>query len=109
MRCMSCKAVEMSAANTKIFGRILLCTQCNALAEKAMAEIKQRIAMAEQHAMNWLEQYVLGGGLLQGGDGNGLQTARRPSLPVPGLPEVQDPEKDRGSGLPLADRKHSPR
>lgn len=82
MKCMSCGS-ELNATNTKIFNKILLCTQCHALAEKAEREIVQQIERAKEMSRNWLTQHILQGGLLRGGSGAQIE--------LQGLPGTKDP------------------
>lgn len=66
MQCMSCKV----ARGTTFFEHLLLCPSCNALAEKARSEIIASIERTKTLSMQWLEQHVMAGGLLRGGNGN---------------------------------------
>lgn len=65
MECISCRAAKATDA----WKRLLLCSSCKALAEKADKEIEQRFAVARLSAEKWLEEYVLEGKLLRGGSG----------------------------------------
>jgi len=69
MQCLSCK-LAMTSMQAKIFNTILVCTSCYAMAEKADIEISVHIDRARQMSRNWLEQFILQGGLLHGGSGN---------------------------------------
>jgi hypothetical protein len=104
---MSCKQ-PLTTSNTKLFKRILLCSSCQALAEKAEREITQRIEMAKQHSMNWLEQHILKGGLLLGGTGveNDVKAPGSPHAPQAPLSELSDAEANRDGAVPVAGRKY---
>jgi ABC-type nitrate/sulfonate/bicarbonate transport system substrate-binding protein len=52
-------------------GKLFLCAGCNALAEKADAELVQANARALEQSRQWLEQHIMSGGLLKGGTGEG--------------------------------------
>lgn len=73
MQCMSCK--EEMGVGGKIFHSLLICPGCNELALKAEVEIKREIERAKGHAMNWLTDHIMRGGLLLGGSGENVQDA----------------------------------
>lgn len=105
MRCMSCRE-EMDPQATKIWHRIVVCSNCLALAEKAEADVMREINRAKQMAENWLEQHILRGGLLAGGDGEGTGTGSGPrrDVLVPDLPWLRREEATDGAGGPDAGR-----
>ncbi len=67
MKCMSCSVTL--AGPSQIFGTLLVCTSCKALAEEARTNIFAKIDEAKKSALSWLEDYILRGGLLKGSDG----------------------------------------
>ena len=69
MECLSCSQPTEPASTTMFRGRILMCYGCNELAEKAQKELEVDIKKMELRALEWLEQHILNGGLLTGGDG----------------------------------------
>lgn len=81
MRCLSCNQALRGPRFTKVWNKLLICTACFAMAEKAEREIKVALQRAEAQSMQWLQQYVLQGGLLKGGSG----------LELPGLGKVAVP------------------
>lgn len=105
MKCMSCQN-ELKPGETKIFNTILLCTQCQALAEKAEREVTLHIERARQMAKNWLEQHILRGGLLAGGSGDGAARAAGLQVRVQApVQELQGSESPEAAGVPAPDRK----
>lgn len=102
MRCMSC-GEELRPNSTKIFGKILVCTSCSEMAEKAEREIEQHIDRARQMAKGWLEGYILQGGLLRGGSGVRPEEATGLSLHVPTeVRELRGVPNAQGAGIPVA-------
>lgn len=86
MRCLSCQQ-ECPSTQLQIFDKLLLCPSCSALAEKADTEIDREISRAREMTRNWLQQHIMRGGLLRGGDGGGLQRRTQECL-GPGLRDV---------------------
>ena len=105
MKCMSCQN-ELRPDGTKIFNKILVCSSCYALAEKAEREITQHIERAKVMSMNWLEQHILQGGLLRGGSGDDAAQAAGLQVRVQAeVPKLRSPEGSQAPGVPVADRK----
>lgn len=102
MRCMSCSTTK---SGSKIFGKLLVCSQCYELAQKSQKEIFDKIEAAKVMASNWLENHILSGGLLKGSDG----------LPNTGLPihvqaavqELQGRKAAQDGGVPVRGRKRA--
>lgn len=67
MKCMSCG--EEAGWAAKVFQHLIVCANCKKMADRAAQEITREIDRAREQALNWLEQHVLEGGLLRGGDG----------------------------------------
>ena len=88
MHCMSCK--QEMGVSAKIFHKLLLCHGCHEMAEKSEREIVREIEMAKGHAMNWLTDHILRGGLFAGGDGHvePAQAARGVLPNHPGMSRV---------------------
>lgn len=85
MRCLSCQA-ELKAATTRVFRTLVVCLPCHALAESAEIDIRRRIKQAELHALQYLEQHILRGGLLTPeGSPDDLEAA---------LPRLRPPKAD---------------
>jgi hypothetical protein len=104
---MSCQN-ELTAQTTKIFEKILLCTSCQALAEKSKMEIVQTIEKAKDQAMVWLTDHILKGGLLKGGSGiDGAEVGGLPFRVQAQVPKLRGAEGPEATGVPLADRKRS--
>ena len=92
MRCLSCHK-PLNGNQAKLWRRKLLCcTGCHGLAEKAEAELKAAARRAEEQSMIWLEQHILGGGLLRGVSGAGVHVQRSSEVS-----ELRAPQGDTGS------------
>jgi hypothetical protein len=94
MRCMSCQ--NPMGRKPHLFQRLLICKTCKEMADKAEREIKAEIAKAEQHAMNWLAEHIMRGGLFAGESGNEQPAgaARRILEDQAGVPQLQSEAPD---------------
>jgi hypothetical protein len=99
MKCMSC-ITPTTGAELKRFHHLFLCSGCASLASKAEQEINATIDRAREMANNWLEDHIVKGGLLVGGDGHGIRaaTAGGVLLPSAQVPVVWGAEAADGAG-----------
>ncbi len=86
MKCLSCQK-PLIHGEVKIFNHILLCVPCNEMAEKAQADVRRQLALVEKHVMNWLEDYILKGGLVRS---DGREAGGGLSLPIAEVLKVRD-------------------
>jgi hypothetical protein len=82
--CMSCK-VPLTAANTTIWRKVLLCSTCAAQASSVEVELRRRHAQALEVSLTWLEQKVISGTIY------GLQVPYGAQVP-----EMRSQEEDLG-------------
>lgn len=79
MRCLSCQR-PLSSKQARLWQKkILLCAHCCVLADNASAELEAASHRAHEQARMWLEQQILGGGLLAPGSGMDLPGIGRAS------------------------------
>ena len=65
MKCMCCSKPLTAQTTTWFRKKILVCPTCYEVATKQAAELKIARARAEEVAMQWLEQRVMAGTILQ--------------------------------------------